>query len=157
SLIGLRPRRSIAGLIDYWGPAMLLRFNSLARRIEARTPPVRPRSAEIQGMTVRRLQRALQRLAPGTAESDWVRYGAVGPLAEKKQRFFRDVLDQDDRIRTLLDVGCNTGTASRQAAERGIQVVAVDQDMACVDRLYREIRDTGLPLLRLWVDIANPS
>ncbi len=58
----------------------------------------------------------------------------------------------------LLDIGCNTGTYSFLAAEWIDHVIALDGDPACIDAVYRKIRDTdNLSVVPLVADLLNPT
>ena len=56
-----------------------------------------------------------------------------------------------------MDIGCNTGQFSLLAAEYGANVLAIDQDMPSLDRLYLRAREQQSNVLPLRVDISNPS
>jgi hypothetical protein len=61
-------------------------------------------------------------------------------------------------IRSALDAGANNGYFSELLASRGITVVAVDADGACVNALYRNIREKQLTTIYpLQVDMAAPT
>lgn len=53
-----------------------------------------------------------------------------------------------------VDVGCNTGEYSELLAAHAGQVVSIDADMSCVDRLYQRRVPGVLPLV---VDVAAPT
>jgi polysaccharide biosynthesis protein PslH len=58
---------------------------------------------------------------------------------------------------TVLDLGANTGWFSILAATQGAQVVSLDNDVACMDLLYRRAKEKNLPILPLIVDFLNPT
>lgn len=58
---------------------------------------------------------------------------------------------------TVLDIGANTGWFSILAARQGARVVSIDNDMACMDILYRRAKQEGLPILPLMVDFLDPT
>jgi hypothetical protein len=73
---------------------------------------------------------------------------------QAKSTFVRKVCDY--RPRDLVwDLGCNDGRYSLIAAERATTVVAMDQDHACIDQLYRSADSANV--LPLCMDLANPS
>lgn len=54
--------------------------------------------------------------------------------------------------KTVLDIGANTGWFSQLASMNGARVVAVDNDLACVDSLYRMLKySCRLPITPLWM------
>lgn len=59
----------------------------------------------------------------------------------------------------VWDIGCNTGTFSRIAAEHSPQVVALDADHLCVERLYQSLKAepprTGSLILPLVSNLAD--
>jgi SAM-dependent methyltransferase len=65
-----------------------------------------------------------------------------------KQRTVHELL-REKRPATVLDLGANTGWYSALAASIGADVIAVEEDEACVDILYRRARKNGLRILAL--------
>ena len=108
-----------------------------------------------------RLRRAMVKLTPGAAASQWTGY-----MAEKshysdtdfaaKERFVQSALDQVRPAR-VLDVGCNTGHFSALAARAGASVVALDGDAAVAGRVWRRAEAEQLDILPLVVNVARPS
>ena len=58
---------------------------------------------------------------------------------------------------TVLDLGCNTGVFSIEAAKRGIRVFSVDASESCIDLLYETARTENLAITPLIADIACPT
>ena len=58
---------------------------------------------------------------------------------------------------TVLDIGANTGWFSILAAKQGAMVVSLDNDVACMDILYRRARQEELSILPLIVDFLDPT
>lgn len=109
----------------------------------------------------RRLQRQVERLAPDPeSQSHWTGY--LGNLSyapeefEIKARFVSDALTRTAPA-TVLDVGCNTGFFSLDAARKGAEVVAIDYDEAVVDRVWRAASAQNLNVLPLVVNLARPT
>lgn len=93
--------------------------------------------------------------------SAWSAYGDDPGYAaadrDAKERFVREAVGTR-RWRLVWDLGANTGTYSRIAAESADYVVALDSDAAAVERLFAEGRRTGREnLLPLVCDLADPS
>ena len=61
------------------------------------------------------------------------------------------------RPNSVLDIGANTGWFSILAAKSGCQVVAMDNDEASMNRLYKQSKREGLPILPLVMDILHPT
>jgi SAM-dependent methyltransferase len=72
---------------------------------------------------------------------------------EKQTNVFEAI--NSKRINTVLDVACNTGWFSKMAERHGKFVKAFDVDEACVELLYREVRDRKLNILPLVLDFTN--
>jgi SAM-dependent methyltransferase len=110
----------------------------------------------------RSLRRKLVRLNPGSGKkSHWSNYMESLPSYsagewEEKNRFVKRILDQQ-RPKSVLDVGCNTGHFSELAAHAGARVVALDTDSISVDCTYQRAKQSTLNILPLLQDIAFPS
>lgn len=107
---------------------------------------------------LQKLTRLVERLEWLPPRTQWTNYDDSLPhVAEDRQAkstFVRDVCHL--RPRDLVwDLGCNDGRYSQIAGERAATVVAMDQDHACVDRLYRAADSPNV--LPLCMDLANSS
>ncbi len=110
---------------------------------------------------IERLRRLVERLEWKPERSTWSEYTKEHSYDDddlrRKSNFVRRVL-APRRWSLVWDIGCNTGTYSRLAAEHAEYVLALDADHLAVDRMYgalkREGNDTILPLL---ADVADPS
>jgi hypothetical protein len=123
------------------------------------------RDLKISGFTTSLIERLLQKLTRlverlqwSPPRTQWTNYDNSLPhVAEDRQaksRFVRKVSHLCPRD-LVWDLGCNDGRYSVIAAERATTVVAMDQDHACVDRLYRSADAPNV--LPLCMDLANPS
>ena len=74
----------------------------------------------------------------------------------QKSAFVGRFLEQA-KPKRVLDIGCNTGHFSRQAASCGAQVVAIDQDASVVGSLWSQAEKEKLDILPLVVDFARPT
>ncbi len=93
--------------------------------------------------------------------STWSEYARATDAASPdyvaaKETLLEAVLGEH-RPRNLLDIGCNTGRFSLQAARAGASVVALDADPAVVGRLWREARTAGRDIPPLVIDVTRPS
>jgi SAM-dependent methyltransferase len=68
-----------------------------------------------------------------------------------------ELLLEDREIRSVLDLGTNTGHYARLAAERGREVIATDFDPALVDATFEETRQAGLSLYPVTLDFSHPT
>jgi cyclopropane fatty-acyl-phospholipid synthase-like methyltransferase len=115
---------------------------------------------QIQLSVINRLERLVSSLRERRYSSHWTAYDRTNSYeitAEKmKMAFVSNALERIGS-RRLLDIGCNTGTYSRMAAAKGADVIAIDSDHDCIDKLYNDGRDSGIHITPLCVDISSPS
>jgi hypothetical protein len=107
---------------------------------------------------LRKLTRLVERLQWLPQQTQWTKYDNSLPhVAEDRQSksaFVRKICQT--RPRDLVwDLGCNDGRYATIAGEHATTVVAMDQDHACIDRLYRSADSANV--LPLCMDLANPS
>jgi SAM-dependent methyltransferase len=110
---------------------------------------------------LRRMDRALDRLAPAKRKSRWSDYlssdnNYTAEMFSAKERFFEQALSVI-KPKRVLDVGCNTGHFSRMAARAGSQVVAIDYDEVVIGDLWHRAKAENLDILPLMVNLARPS
>ncbi|MEV6376730.1 class I SAM-dependent methyltransferase [Micromonospora musae] len=119
-------------------------------------------SRELALATVRGIEKLVRRLDRPPATSHWADYQRTCGYTEQdragKERFVTNALAGGPRPRLVLDLGANDGRYARLAARHADQVVAVEQDPAVVDTLYRTLRAEGQRrILPLVMDLADPS
>ncbi|RIV41341.1 class I SAM-dependent methyltransferase [Micromonospora radicis] len=119
-------------------------------------------SRELALASVRGMEKLVRRLEHEPPASHWVDYQRTCGYSEAdraaKERFVTAALTSAGRGRLVLDLGANDGRYSRIAARHADHVVAVEQDPAVVDRLYRTLRGEGeRRVLPLVMDLADPS
>lgn len=68
-----------------------------------------------------------------------------------------DKILTQDKPKTLLDIGCNRGEFSILSAKKGIQVIAIDSDEACIADLYQQAKQQAYTILPLVIDFTNPT
>lgn len=116
--------------------------------------------AVIQG-NLRGLRRVIDGLRWAPNETAWSQYASQTPYAARDEAAKHDFVAgvAAARRRSLVwDLGANTGTYSRLAAEWADAVIAMDADQLAVARLYRALRADGVDnVLPLVVDLMNPS
>jgi SAM-dependent methyltransferase len=111
---------------------------------------------------VAKLSSLVSRLAPKAGMSEWSEYGRTHSYEptdfERKLEFVRRAA-ATRRWRLAWDLGCNTGTFSRIAAEHADYVVAMDGDWRAIEALYQREKDEGStrPILPLVIDLADAS
>ncbi len=153
----LSPRLLLDVTLPYWFGRRASRLDDTQpRRLESRQT-----SPAAQIMNLRRLRSKLGSLASkNRSDGHWASYtetcSYTDRAEESKERHVRSFLEEH-RPASVLDVGSNTGRYSMLALEAGAEVVAIDSDADCVDRLYGQVRRENRPILPMCVDIANPS
>jgi hypothetical protein len=157
-LLGARSWRSL-GLLFH------VRLHVAAqRRYRDRTPGAaaqRPVNAGTLLGLVRSLRAGIEGLKWNPAGTEWSDYTSdnnyTAAAAGSKRELVTDLL-RGRGVRTVWDLGANTGEYSRAARAVAERVVAFDVDPAAVELNYRRVRaeDEGgiLPLL---MDLTNPS
>ena len=108
-----------------------------------------------------RLTKQIRHAAGGESASEWSRYNQSASHYQPgdlnaKQSFVREILERL-RPANVLDIGANTGVYSLMAAEAGAKVVALDNDSAALDELFRTAAVNGNPVTAMVANIARPT
>jgi SAM-dependent methyltransferase len=114
-------------------------------------------------LNVSRLAKIIRGLTWKCATSQWSDYASdnsyTGTDREIKMSFVRNVV-LSRRWNLVWDLGCNSGTFSRIAAENARYVVAMDADQLSIERFYQALKTEGntsiLPLVSNLAD-ASPN
>jgi SAM-dependent methyltransferase len=161
--LGFKPFLKYRAVFDYFIPAMLTRIISLRKVLMSKTVSVSrefKNSTEIQLGTVKRLQKLMKKITRKHEKSEWRSYTEICLYNEeeynRKKDFVKNSL-QSRSVRSVLDIGCNTGDFSIIAAKCGCNVVSIDSDHACIDHLYFISKTNKYSILPLCVNISNPS
>ncbi|HLX93423.1 MAG TPA: hypothetical protein VKR32_17185 [Puia sp.] len=96
-----------------------------------------------------------------TVRTTWNNYYEETILSQeylnKKEHIFREYI-KDLQGSKAIDIGCNDGFFSKILAEYIPNVIAVDFDSQCINRLYTETKSLlNKNILPLCVDLTNPS
>jgi|SRR5579871_151209 len=76
---------------------------------------------------------------------------------DAKEKIFRDFINDINNGR-VMDVGCNDGYFSKILAEKNNNVIAVDFDSQCINRLYVSAKSNNITsILPFCIDLTNPS
>jgi SAM-dependent methyltransferase len=108
------------------------------------------------------LETEVASLTCNSAGERWIDYFATdcdfgpGTSWSRKQHALEAILD-DTQIKSVLDLGANTGHYARIAASRGREVIAADFDPALVDAAFEEARRTALFVYPVVADFAHPT
>ena len=110
---------------------------------------------------VDKLSRLVGKLEPANTKTTWADYDRTHSYDQaelnKKIDFVRRAA-ATRHWRLAWDLGCNTGTFSRVAAEHSDYVVAMDGDWMAIEHLYRrEKNGTSKNILPLVVNLADAS
>lgn len=77
---------------------------------------------------------------------------------EDKKKIISEWLSECGDMTTVADFGANEGEFARLAAEKNINIIAMDFDPLCINRLYKWIKKSGEKnMLPLVADLVNPS
>ncbi len=155
-------RRFKRGVLSHvWFPARA--EHRLRRRREGARHPARSRRRQPKTLLLAlldSLKRLVVRLSYGPASSDWAQYAETHSYEEDFERK-QDFVERHTAARRpglTWDLGANTGTFSRIAAQHSRLVVAVDADQDAVELLYREARGGGpRNIIPLVMDMSNLS
>lgn len=107
------------------------------------------------------LQKLVRGLRWGKAQSTWSDYATHNSYSDddrqRKETFVKEV-SASRQWKLVWDLGCNTGTFSRIAAQNADSVIAMDADHLAVERLYRSLRQEGnSKILSLVNNLADSS
>lgn len=108
------------------------------------------------------LQSTIKDLHVNTSiQSTWNNYYEETILSKnylsEKEKIFRSFISDINDGRTM-DVGCNDGYFSKILAEKNSNVIAVDFDSQCVNKLYLAVKDKSVKgILPFCIDLTNPS
>ncbi len=164
----LRPLMSLRDLLR---PGVLMHVvaqDALQRRYSGSPQNIRSSLAEagfgkaLIARNVGKLGKIIAGLSPGGSGTVWADYDKTHSYDDAdfaaKCAFVGDAV-ATRRWHLVWDLGCNTGTFSRIAAEHADYVVAIDGDWLAVEHLYqaqktRPDRDRILPLV---INLSDPS
>jgi len=168
SAASLQPLLSLRDLMRPGVAMHVVAHNALQRRYSGKERNVRSELAEAdfdKRLIVRNvlnLRKIIYRMAPGSGKTAWSDYTETHSYGEAdfaaKRAFVRSAASFR-RWQRVWDLGCNTGTFSRIAAEHADYVVAMDGDWMAVEHLYQSQkghRDGG-SILPLVIDLSDPS
>jgi SAM-dependent methyltransferase len=128
--------------------------------VAARDPAL---ARHLLARTYKRLQSHLDRLTPPreAKASTWVNYReernhySAADLTTK-HAFIAKALAPES-VRTVLDLGCNTGEFSLVAETMGKEVIAADFDVQCLERLYLRVRESQSRIQPLVLNVGRPT
>jgi ribosomal protein L11 methylase PrmA len=158
-LLGSRTWQSL-GLLFH------VRLHAMAQRRyrDAAAPaPAASRTVTVQSLIglVQSLRGLITRLTWQPQGTEWADYTTDNNYTAQATASKRELVTAMLRgrgVRTVWDLGANTGEYSRAARAEAEQVVAFDVDPAAVERNYRRVRaENESRILPLLMDLTNPS
>ena len=94
----------------------------------------------------------------GTEWAEYYENANYSSEAFSQKKFLLSQFLGEIKIRTVWDLGANTGIFSRLAADKGLSVVSFDIDPAAVERNYLDcLQEKQSHVLPLILDLTNPS
>jgi len=107
------------------------------------------------------LESFVQGLKIPATKSQWNNYYEETVLSDEYVQEKKNILQQwlkELSVNTVLDAGTNTGFFAEMTVAAGKDTIAVDADIACIDRLYNNNKQNNISrLLPLYLDITNPT
>jgi hypothetical protein len=156
---------------DYLRPGVLMHVvaqNALQRRYSAAAVSVK-RSLAAAGFdkalivrNVERLRNIVEGMTAAGHKTSWADYDRTHSYDaeefEAKRAFVAEAVARQ-RWPLIWDLGCNTGTFSRIAAQYADLVVAMDGDRMAIEQLYQaqKARPDRRSILPLVINLADPS
>lgn len=118
-------------------------------------------AAAVLRRTFHNLRKTLKTLVPSAFASRWSDYTTsadhYSATDHTKKQVFLSHCFEWTHPEAVLDIGGNTGTYSRIAAESGSRVIAWDIDVMAADKSWRTAKEKGLPILPIVADVARPT
>ena len=153
---GLAPHLLLPKLISKIGGADRKELDAKAA---AKTQNLKNNQA-IQTFMINRLIKLIKSLKTGKYSGHWNEYIQTKSYSDDSEKFKQNFVKEffeKEKVKTVLDLGANTGEYSLIAEKAGCSVIAVDNDHDSVDNLFVQAREKNLNILPLYVDIANPT
>lgn len=73
-----------------------------------------------------------------------------------KHHALYQILDEA-KPKSVLDIGSNRGWYAQLAARKGARVIAADYDESAVDELFADVKNSGLAILPVYMDVRFPE
>ena len=110
---------------------------------------------------IKGLEKLVNKLHWGEDRSQWSHYANEHSYSDSEHQAKKQFVAkaaQTRRWTRVWDLGCNTGTFSRIAAEHADCVVSMDADHLAIERFYRELKaENNTHILPLVSNLAEPS
>ena len=109
---------------------------------------------------LKQLKSFIKSLSPKKQFTSWDNYSKENTYNEEEERIKLKITEEfyrNNKINSLVDLGCNDGKFSNYAAKNNINVVGFDFDLNALDRAYKYSKEKNLNFLPLFSDFTNPS
>lgn len=108
---------------------------------------------------VKGLRKSIEKLQSSHGCDFWADYYKFqDPRADhNKKTQFLDSFFKTTPLKSVLDLGCNTGRFSMLAAAQGKSVTSVDGSEECIEGLYLTAKKNKLPINPMVVNLLNPT
>ena len=144
-----------------------LRLNNHLQRNTATKEKIRKMAEQaIRDVSPQVRQRFLKKQAaklasarPQAQKDHWSDYyGEIDEQFDKatKLKTIQELL-QKTKPKTVLDIGCNIGIFSREAARTGASVLALDSSQSCIEHVYTMAKQDNLSITPLIADIVSST
>ncbi|MCX8020627.1 MAG: hypothetical protein N2747_09065 [Chitinophagaceae bacterium] len=94
------------------------------------------------------LELLIEKLKIRDSEKHWSAYyheaKERGDYLKTKTAVLESWISKIQNIHTATDLGCNTGEFSLRCARKGLHTLAIDADAACINLLYRKIKNESI-------------
>ncbi len=118
-------------------------------------------SRDLIAANVKRLAKTVAGLTWPQTRSEWSDYASNNTYSRQDHQLKTDFVREAAQTRRwslAWDLGCNTGSFARICAENSDYVVAMDQDPAAIELLYRALsKEECKSILPLVLNLADPS
>ena len=137
---------------------------STSRKLKAKVRSLAAKAApridnRVRKRFLQRLTRRLENLRVVTSKDPWENYYAEISAHVDKQAKLKQVGQFLDQLQpaTVLDLGCNTGVFSIEAARRGATVVSVDSSETCIETLFHAAEGEHLRITPVVSGVCCPT
>jgi len=100
-------------------------------------------------------------LDPIRSKTTWGDYAETNTYVQEERETKKQAVEyftKNNKIESLIDLGCNTGDYSIAALSSGAkQVIGFDFDHEALRKAYHRSLENNLNFLPLWLDASNPS
>lgn len=146
--------------LEVWMERRLLKKNSTNQTINhvtnAKPVPLTRLTAMLE-----QLHRWITTLTPPQTQTIWKNYDSDNIYDNSERKLKREIVQSftaRHNLKTIFDIGCNSGDYSIASLEAGAEyAVGFDFDHQALSKAEKRAKERELNFLSLWLDAANPS